>query len=174
MISALGAGAVRGNLIAFGADQIQGPRITSRYIDKFIVAIHMASILTTMGNIVVPIGPTRALFFQLYVFAASMLFIAVLLFLIGWRYYTHEEPFDSVIVNCIPVIRNAFVTWRQSKKSPSTDEERGEHLSTFLSYAKTLNHGKFQDRFVNDVESFRNALVTMILIIPCWFIMYQV
>lgn len=86
-----------------------------------------------------------------------------------------------MIVNCIPVIRNAFVTWWQSRRRPRrpeqnapADEQREEHLSTFFDHAKILNHGKFLDRIVDDVKSLRNALVTMIIIIPCWFTIYQV
>lgn len=83
LISAIGAGAVRGNLIVFGADQIQGPRVTSRYIDKFIVTINIASILTTVGGIVIPDVKNPDQFFQFFTLAALMVFIAVLLFLIG-------------------------------------------------------------------------------------------
>lgn len=186
-ISAVGAGAVRGNLIAFGADQTQGAKMTSHYIDKFVVAINLASMMTTLGAIYVTDYSGIEQYFHFYIMAVSMLFMAFLLFLIGWRFYMHVEPHDSVLVNCIPVIRNAFVTWRQSKKNqlqieqiqPTEDVVEGssrieERSSTFFDYAKIPNHGKFQDRIVDDVKALRNTLVVSFLIIPYWCIFYQV
>lgn len=191
-------GSVKANLIAFGADQMQESRVTSRYIDKFVVVFSIADIIETSILIIIPDGPDV---FQLYRVAAVMLLFAALLFSIGWRFYRHVEPYDSVIANCIPVVRNAFQTWYQYKKSERRTEHNhtdvpalnvratfhilsnvgseessrtDERPLTFFDYAKITNHGKFQDRMVNDVKLLRNALLIPVLLIPFWFILYQV
>ena len=147
---------------------------------------------------IIPDGPDV---FQLYRVAAVMLFFAALLFSIGWRFYRHVEPYDSVIANCIPVVRNAFQTWCQYKKSEHRTEQNhtdvpalnvlatfrilsnegseestriDERPLTFFDYAKITNHEQFQDRMVNDVKLLRNALLIPLLLIPFWFIIYQV
>jgi len=48
--------------------------------------------------------------------ATSMLFIGILIFIMGRRYYIHVKPYDSVITKCIPVIINAYQTQRQYKQ----------------------------------------------------------
>ena len=85
------------------------------------------------------------------------------------------------MINIIPVLRNAFQTWRQSKHhtgSISTEDtdvdqivaeeediRRYERMSSTLDYAKVIHHGKFSDRIVDDVKLFRNALIIFILIL---------
>lgn len=52
--------------------------------------------------------------------------------------------------------------------------EINERRSTFLDYAKIINHGKFLDRIVDDVKSLQNAVIICILVIPYWIIFAQV
>jgi hypothetical protein len=129
-----------------------------------------------------------------------MVFINALLFIIGWRYYVHVKPYDSVISNFIPVVINAFQTWRQYKRDEHhtkrihtnnstvncldashdlTNEEVEEPIiiderPTFLDFAKVVNNGKFHDRIVDDVKSFRNAIIILILVFPYRLIYTQV
>lgn len=127
--------------------------------------------MTTLSAIYVTDYSGIAQYFDFYIMTVSMLFMAFLLFLIGWRFYIHVEPYDSVIVNCIPVIRNAFVTWRQSERNRPTEDGV---VGSFFDYAKIPNHGKFQDRIVDDVKSLRNTLVVTFLVVPYWIIFFQV
>ncbi len=128
-----------------------------------------------------------------------MSFIATLLFFIGWRRYIHVKPFDTVVTNCIPVIVNAFQLWYQNKKkkrsinktqtssSLSNSENTSRRLAgiqesmdtdkqslTFLDFARTVNHGKYQDRIVDDVNSLRNALILFIVLFPYNLFYHQV
>lgn len=71
----------------------------------------------------------------------------------------------------IPVCRNAFKTWHQDKTIQHHDQRDsvnhvGQRLPTLLDYAKLVNNGKFLDHIVDDVKSFRNAIIILTLILP--------
>jgi POT family len=134
-----------------------------------------------------------------YIVAAAAVFVAAVLFIIGWRYYIHVMPYDTIITMCIPVVINACQTWRrykmnkrsirkeQSNSSPMKligashnlrEKEQSmridERPSTFLDFAKAPNHGKFHDRIVDNVRSLRGPLAVFTLLIPYWLIYDQV
>lgn len=184
-------------MAVFGAEQIQESKLTSRYFDKYMVAINIGAMLATLA---IPFDPKEGEtnVFTEYVVAASILFLAALLFLVGWRHYIHVPPYDSVIVHCFPVIINAFQSWRQYKKNKYsveeeqitssssnllntsdslTDEDKPmriqERPSSFLAFAKAVNHGKFNDRIVDDVQSLRSAIIVFGLLIPYWLLYNQ-
>lgn len=161
------------------------------------VAVNIGSVI---ARLVIPyIQKDRTVYYLGYVVAASTLFIAGLLFVIGWKFYIHVNPQETVVTNCIPVIINAFQTRNQHKNNKysainkrrlSTASnllnvsgslaEGGESIrifvepSTFLDYAKAVNYGKFHDRIVDDVKSLRNAFIVFGFFIPYWLIYTQV
>jgi hypothetical protein len=160
-------------LIAFGADQIQDSIIISRYFDKFIVAISIRSIINTLVTISIQDNSKHS--YIIYVYGIGMLFLSALVFFIGWRYYIHAEPYDSVVINCLPVLINAFRSWRQYKKSKDPIACSIEQQSpTFLDFAKSIHHGNFQERLVDDVKLFRNTIIILILLFPYRLIFDQV
>ena len=107
---------MKSNLAVFGAEQIQESRITSRYYDKYFVAVNIGIIVATL--VIPPISENTEYHFNVaYIFAASMIFVAALLFMIGYRYYIHIPPFDSVVTNCIPVLFNAMQTWYEHRQT---------------------------------------------------------
>lgn len=122
--------------------------------------------------------------------ATAMIFIAAVLFLLGWRHYIHVKPYDTVLINCFPVYKNAFETWRQYRKRRPVDavntphnllqselqqsEEINDRPSRFVDFAKTVNNGKYLDRIVNDVKSLQNAIVLFLLILPYRLVSVQV
>lgn len=185
MFSAIGDGAIRTNIIAFGADQLQEPVLKSRFLDKFVIVLHLAAILDTIAKLYIPFDID---IFQFYLIATLTLLVATLLFLVGWRYYIHTKPYDSVIANCIPVYKNAFQTWRQYNRNEYniernytnifpgiTNEETDERPSTFLDYAKVVNNGKFLDRIVDDVKILqRTFIIFFVLVFPYTLIFSQV
>jgi hypothetical protein len=83
--------------------------------------------------------------------------------------------------NFIPVIINAFQTRRKhlqdaqiaATNGRSSDPSNGQ-LRSFLDYAKKINQGKFLDRIVDDIKSFRRIIVVFLLLIPYWLIYMQV
>lgn len=187
-LSAIGSAAVRPNIVAFGADQIQEGEASSRYFEICILVINLANIIYTIPIIL--ITSEEHYWFILHSVGLAMLCIAILFYLIGWRYYHHIKPYDSPVVNFIPVLRNAFQTWRQSKHRTrgtimedmnvdpiATAEEgirEGPRVSSTLDYAKVIHYGKFSDRIVDDVKLFCNALIIFILILPNKLIYDQV
>ena len=185
-------------MITFGADQTQESKQTSRYFHKFVIVINIANIIEELARLFI-LNDQR--YFAFYVFAAPMLFVATLLFILGWRYYIHVKPYDSVLSNCIPVYKNAFQTWRQYKTNKHHTERSHTNVSTsnvlnasdcptneeveesiriderpsiFLDFAKVVNYGKFIDRVVDDVKSLQNAIIICILVLPFWLIFTQV
>jgi len=190
---------VRSSQIAFGADQLQNSIVTSRYFDKYVVAISIRSIIQTLINVY--IRNVSNYYLALNIIGTAMLFVSALLFIIGWRYYIHVKAYDSVVTNCIPVVINAFQSWRQYKKNQRsikkihmnlstsncidachsvTKENMEESISTderpaiFLDFAKDINHGNFQDRIVHDVKLFGNAIIILILLFPYRLVFNQV
>ena len=196
MCSAIGAGAVKSNMAVFGAEQIQSSKISSRYFDKYMVAVNIGSIVSTIALPYVQTNPIH--YFTGYVAAAALLVVAAVLFVAGWRYYIHVEPYETVITKCIPVLINACQTWYKYGESREVDEAnldsasarslsrrvpsltQGEPMRmderprTFLDFAKAANKGKFSDRIVDDVKSLRSAMLVFALLIPYWLIYDQV
>lgn len=122
--------------------------------------------------------PTDTYFFNFFLVPNIMLFVSIILIFIGWRWslYQHTEPYDSVLSNVIPVVKNACRTWYQYRndRRPFEQSENERTLMSFLDYAKITNNGKFQDRFVNDVKLLRNAFIIFLLLFPYRVIYFQV
>lgn len=160
-------------MIAFGADQVRDSGTASRYIDKFIVVINLAGILETLGEIY--ISPKYG-YFIFYIIATGMLILAIVLFLMGRRYSVHVKPYETVVVNCLPVYKNALQTWWAYRRRKKQQEVNivDERPPTFLNFAKTVYNGKYQDWIVEDVKLLRNAFIVVLLVFPYRFIFYQV
>lgn len=182
-LSAIGEAAVRVNLIVFGADQVQESQLTSRYFDKCVIVVNVASIITTLSGEYMP--DKGAYWFGIFMIATSFLFVCGLLFFIGLSWYIYVPSHESVLINCIPVIINAIQSWWRNRhtnistenhtnaSNRSSNEETiqiirdDERPPTFLDYAKQVYNGKYHDRIVDDVRSFRNALIILfILVLP--------
>jgi len=130
--------------------------------------------------------------------ATLMLFMSIVFFFFGWPYYYHVQAYDSVLLNCFPVLMNAFRNWRKTQQNqpfirPRTNTHSSfleesdashrfnpeenivvEQQITFLDFAKIVNGGHFHDRIVDDVKTFRNAILIFILILPYRIIYTQV
>ncbi len=192
---AIGVGAVQSNMAVFGAEQIQESRMASRYFDKYYLAVNIGATIATLSISFIQNNSNDQTisnnYFYGYLIAICMLLSAAVLFIIGYRYYIHIPPFDSVILKYIPVIINAFQTRRRYQNerkirnredsliNRSTFNQEGtmentEHPLSFLDYANAANHGKYNDRIVNDVKSLQRAMIVFFLFIPYWIIYYQV
>lgn len=188
-------------MAVLGAEQIQDSKITSRYFDKYMLAVNIGGTIATGVTLVI----RRYLYNQdLYysyssIAAGSALVIATLLIIVGYRYYIDATTHETVVMNCIPVIINAFQSRRtyNKQKTASKDREAANidvsntlqdsngtaeqnrliriepQPSTFLDYAK-LPLGRFPDRIVNEVKSLRGFTIVFTLLIPYWLIYTQV
>ncbi|CAF4654437.1 unnamed protein product [Rotaria sp. Silwood1] len=199
IFTAIGVGATQANMAVFGAEQVQESNKPSRYFDKYIIAVNIGGIFATLLIPYIQVtqsDPNR--FFHGYLVASSILIGAFLFFIFGYRFYIHIEPHDTIITKFIPVIINAFQTWRKYKvdkhiannivkKSSSTNllEESitnyedqlitaNENSYSFLDFARASNKGKFIDRIVDDVKSLRRVIVVFLLLIPYWLVYYQI
>lgn len=180
----------------FGADQVHEQKSTRKYFDKYYAAVNTGG-LVAFGFIAY--AQQNDSYFIGYTVPAGLLIIAFILFLIGYKFYIHIQPIDSVIGNFIPVIRNAIHTrrkYRQNKKVTNTnrkssdtsrllddqndDQDRllSSSINTsswsFLDYAKISNQGQYLDRLVDDIKSLRQIIIVFILLIPYWLVYIQV
>ena len=173
---AIGVGAVQSNMSVFGAEQNQESNRTSRYFDKYLVAVNFGAIIALSAT---PFTVNKStISHPVYIPIVSLLFTAALVFVNSWRFYIHLNSDETAITKCIPVIINAFQTWRkyrqqmnsinvrrsesvQSESLPISHNpsENGESIiiekqpATFFDYARASNHGIFHDRIVNNVKS---------------------
>ncbi|CAM2697840.1 unnamed protein product [Rotaria socialis] len=199
MFTAIGVGAVQANMAVFGAEQAQEKNGKIRYFDKYIIAVNIGGIFSTLVVPYIQVGqshPNR--FFYGYLFAGVLLIVSTLLFIFGYRFYIHIPPYDTIITKVVPVIINAFQTRRKYAKdqrleasvrkssasgnlledsiSESEDPLRPIKGSShsILNFARLSNSGKFTDRIVNDVKSLGNVIIVFILLIPYWLVYYQI
>lgn len=182
----------------FGAEQLEGSEFISRYFDKHVILINISAMFAQFVMSYIQ-DTDKTKIFVGYTVAAFMLLLSAILFIIGRRYYIDIEPFDTVVSHCIPVVKNAYKTWREYKEhqrlrdakhensnrfnlsdaahQSSEQEERGvqwQRPLSFLDFAKNVNHGNFDERIVDDVKSLRIAFVVFSLFIPYWLIYDQV
>lgn len=179
---------------------MQNAKLASHIFEKFVAISYFAALLYNLGGTYI-LDP-QGNHYIFYVFGLGMLFLSIFLFAIGWRYYIHIKPYDSVIINCIPVYKNAVQTWLQSKKSEENTRIRcvngpvletmhsgdgfatetieesitsDERPSVLLDHAKVVHNGRFLDRVVEDVKLLQSALVIFfIFVLPYRVISNQV
>jgi len=185
-------------MTVFGAEQIRELKSISFYADKYMIAVNISDGLTILAIPFIQMNGT-SYYFIAYLIAASMLLLSILLFMISCKYSIHVKAYDTVITNCIPVIINAFQSWRRYKRhkylidekhmnsTPTTFKSILNHFSeeeesirmderplTFLDFAKAAHRGKFPDRIVDDVNALRRGIIAFALLIPYWLIYAQV
>lgn len=152
-------------MVVFGAEQNQKSKRTSRYFDKYMVAVNCGGIA---GSLVISyLRLNTATFFIGYSIAASMLGVSMILFIIGYRYCIHVKPYDTVVALCIPFLLTKVQSWGQTKRSRSSS-------SASLDPADPVSSGRFTDRMVNDIKSLRRAMIAFALLIPYFLIYHQV
>jgi peptide/histidine transporter 3/4 len=191
----MGVGAVHANMAVFGAEQIREQSATTQYFDKYYVAVNTGSLLAF--GVIAYIQQNRSYFIG-YVISTGLLSVTLIFFLVGYRYYIHVKPHDSVITHFFPVLFNAFQTWRNYRQYAGgiVNKRRSSHRAlassdrdhngtrssfnmnerpiSFFDYAKVANNGRFQDRVVDDIKSLRRIILMFLLLIPYWLIYLQV
>lgn len=197
---------MRSNLVILGAeqDQDQDSRSTSRYFEKYVLAVNVGGAIAILIVPYVQKVLPNSDYYILYIVVIVIVSLAGSLFWIGWRYYLHVPTRDSVIFYLIPVLRSACRSWYTFKKQPRKKnrqptvernvretrmkklnnttgqeelEESGEgreKLPSILDYARSQYGGSCLDRHVDEVKALRNALVVFMLLIPFWLIENQV
>ena len=189
-------GAVQANMAVFGAEQVREQRATRQYFDKYYAAVNTGGLIAFAF---IAYAQQNDSYFVGYVVPTALLILALIFFLIGYKYYIHIQPHDSVIGNFIPVLINAFQTWRKHRRNAQTvgTNRRSQNASallgdqiensdhswllsseqqswSFLDYAKISNQGRFLDRVVDDIKSLRRIIIVFLLLIPYWILYFQV
>jgi len=176
----------------FGAEQLREQKSTTQYFDKYFVAVNVGGLFAFA--IIAYVQQNQSWFIG-HLISTGLLVLTWIFFLLGYRYYIHMKPHDSVISYFFPVLINAFQTWRKhrrhthsiayqrdsSKITLLTDDSNhnspfdtnGRQIS-FFDYAKAVNNGRFQDRVVDDIKSLRRIIAMFLLLIPYWLIYLQV
>ncbi|CAF3803016.1 unnamed protein product [Adineta steineri] len=170
VIIGVGAGSIQSNMAVFGAEQIPDSRPTSRYFDKYMIAINIGGIVGTLTTSLIKLDPKS--YFHGYVIAAVYLVVAFLLFIIGNQYYIKTEPYDTVVVHCIPVTITACRLKCQSHNEDNTIQS-DDRPSRFFDLSSAATSGKFSERMVRDVISLRRAFFVFVLLIPYFLIYHQ-
>jgi peptide/histidine transporter 3/4 len=192
---AIGVGAVQANMAVFGAEQVREQKSKTRYFDVYYAAINTGGLIA-FGAIA--FLQLKKDYFIGYLVPGGLLILAFVLFVIGYKYYIHIKPHDSVITVFFPVLINAFQSWRNYRRNRretihgdelrqdetivETEGDSNVYLSftintstwSFLDYAKISNQGRFLDRIVNDIKSLRRIIVVFLLLIPYWLLYVQV
>ena len=189
---AIGVGAVQANMAVFGAEQVREHKATTQYFDKYYAVVNTGGLIAFAF---IAYAQQNDSYFLGYIVPAALLLVAFILFLIGYQFYTHVPPQDSVIGHIIPVLINAFQTWRKhrlaarrSAPSPRASNLFGNQIDnsdqlssstsgqswSFLDYAKLSNQGRFIDRVVDDIKSLRRIVVVFLLLTPYWLLYFQV
>ena len=160
----------------FGAEQLRDQKDTTSYFNKYYAAVNIGGFL---ASFIIAYVQQNIDWFTGYLVSTCMLAVTWLLFSIGFRYYTHIKPHDSVITNFFPVLINAFQTWRTARRiiherraanklAPMRESEyeldEYSHETTgssrsFLDYAKGVNDGRFQDRVVDDIKALGRIII---------------
>jgi len=173
-------------MAVFGADQIEETKMASRYFEKYYVAVNIGATIATLSISLAQsdsADQTNSIdYFYGYLIAIIMLIGAALLFIVGYRYYIHIPPSETIILKYIPIIINAFQTRHRTQQDSSLRNSSiqegminiNEQSLSFLDYANLVNNGKYNDRIINDAKSFQKALIVFLLLIPYWIIYYQV
>jgi hypothetical protein len=187
---AIGIGAVQANMAVFGAEQVREHNSTATYFDKYYTVVNAGG-LVAFGFIAYV--QQNNSYFVGYIVSTVLLICALLSFLVGYRLYMHIRVNNSLMNHLLPVVINAFQTWRKhcrhvKRLSRSTSEEveyrlkyddrlssmNNEQTWSFLDYAKLSNQGQFIDRIVDDVKSLRRIIIVFLLLTPYWLVYFQV
>ena len=170
-------------MAVFGAEQFEESKLAARYFDKYYFAVNIGGTLATLSIPLIQ-NPSNDSnnsnrFFYSYLIAMLMLIISGICFLLGYRYYVHIPSSDSVLLNCFPVMLNAYQTKRQYRSSVSLNDEREIDMEedqpiSFLDYANVHYRGKFHERIIDDIKTFQRAIIVFLLLIPYGIIYHQV
>lgn len=188
-------GAVQANMAVFGAEQVREQKSKIRYFDIYYAAVNTGGLIAFGAIAYLQINKG---YFIGYLIPCIFLIFAFVLFLIGYKFFIHVEPYTSVITQFIPVVISAFRSWLKYRKTrhrilnnsethpdvttvePEADST--DYLSftvnrstwSFFDYAKKANNGRFLDGIVNDIKSLRPIIVVFLLLTPYWLLYVQV
>jgi dipeptide/tripeptide permease len=111
ILTASGVGAVQANMTVFGAEQVREQKNKTRYFDIYYAVINIGGLIAFGGIAYLQLNARNG-YFVGYLISGILLILAFVLFVIGYKFYVHLKPHDSVITHFFPVVINAFQSWR--------------------------------------------------------------
>jgi peptide/histidine transporter 3/4 len=190
-------GAVQANMTVFGAEQVRGQKNKTRYFDIYYAVINTGGLIAFGAIAYLQLNIHNG-YFVGYLTSGILLTSAFVFYLIGYKFYVHVKPHDSLLTHFFPVVINAFQTWKNYHRNgreinggnelhpdDTVVEAEGDsnvYLSftvnrstwSFLDYAKVTYHGRFSEQVVNDMKSLRRIIVVFLLLTPYWLLYVQV
>ena len=165
LLISVGTGGIKANVSPLGADQIEneGPIIVQRFFDWFYWFIQLGSFLAYTAVVSVQ---QEVSFFYGYVITALSMFLAVILFVIGRKYYITHEHKGSYLSETLKII------WQGLKKIQcQRSAQVGSH---WLDRVKESLGGTYKDQRVEDVKSVLKIVPIFLTFILYWTIYGQV
>lgn len=165
LLISVGTGGIKANVSPLGADQIEneGPVIVQRFFDWFYWFIQLGSFLAYTAVVTVQ---QEASFFYGYVITALSMFLAIMLFISGRKYYIIHPHKGSYLTDTLKII------WEGLKIRCRAGE--GEvPVFHWLDWAKQSLGGTYQGQQVEDVKSVLRIVPIFLTFILYWTIYGQ-
>lgn len=174
-------------MAVFGADQVREYRNKTRYFDYYYAAVNIGGLIAFGAIAYLQLNTN---YFIGYLVPGALLAVAFVLFLLGYTCYAHAKPQQSLLLQFLPVLHNAFQSWRIHRRNRHTNASADEtsiqenaqitpiathqSSSSLLDYAKAENGGRYSDSIVNDIKSIRQIIAVFLLLTPYWLLYVQV
>ena len=165
LLISVGTGGIKANVSPLGADQIEneGATVVQRFFDWFYWFIQLGSFLAYTAVVSVQQDVS---FFYGYVITASSIFVAIILFVSGRKYYVIQPHKGSYMADTCKII------WQGLKKNQCIC--RGFNELHWLDRAKESFGGIWSDQRVEDVKAVVGIAPIFLTFILYWTIYGQV
>ena len=165
LLISVGTGGIKANVSPLGADQIEneGAIVVQRFFDWFYWFIQLGSFLAYTAVVSIQ---QEVSFFYGYVITASSIFLAIMLFISGRKYYIIHPHKGSYMTDTCKII------WQGLRKIPCRCG--GSRDIHWLDQAKESFGGVWSEQRVEDVKSLLRIAPIFLTFILYWTIYGQV
>jgi len=177
-IIGVGYGAVRANIIPFGAHQFEheGRTAVRVYFNWFYWSINIGALLAygVLGYVQQELS-----YFWGYIAPLVVLCIAFFTFLSGVCIFVKRSASGSVITNVLSVCKESLIICcrrrrRRDVEVLNTDiGQVPDRAPCCLDYARARYGGSFTDTAVDDIKQLGKIILVFIAMIPYWTVYYQ-
>ena len=165
ILIAIGTGGIKPNVSLLGADQVkdEGQNVTQTFFSWYFFFIITGALLAFT---VVSYIQQELSFFYGYLVSALSMILAIVLLLVGRKYYLLQPPQGSIVEDSLGIIWTGLRYKLFSKHS--------KVHTHWLDAAKFANGGKFADDTVEGVKSVTRIFPIFLTSIPYWAALTQV
>lgn len=165
LLISIGTGGIKANVSPLGADQLEGEGtvIVQRFFDWFYWFIQLGSFLAYTAVVSIQ---QQVSFFYGYVITASSIFLAIMLFISGRKYYIIHPHKGSYMTDTCKII------WQGLKRIQCRNGESSN--VHWLDKAKESTGGLWSEQRVEDIKSLLRIVPIFLTFILYWTIYGQV